>query len=1000
MRFDEYERTYFQRYQAFAEVVRHLLEKAILASGDLPRPQSFQSRAKTPSSLRKRLEETGSLDADVAATRRDLAGVRIIFYTNNDVERLLASRVVHENFEVDHDGTKIHHPIEENGQVRYQAIHYTVSLNDARTALAEYRDFVGMRCEIQIQTILIHAWAETSHDIIYKVDDREGFGNEALSAIRKRFDRIMDKYLIPAGYEFQRVQQDYERLVAGKELFDNRLLESLSTAGDNNARYELLSSLADDLLPLYDDLPSVFPEVVEVLVGVVEAARITSVKSIDGTFTRLPGFSSRDVVEKSIEIIDRYRYAAVKECFLALLRIYEDETDGEIQKRITEAVSHIAKYDLRAWEQVGPVVQEWIAELVTGRNWPDAVRPLLIEVWRHILDAEATGVEWSADAASFQTGAIPIGRVHELRQTALKELFKLFDSSTTDQERKAVFFAMENATRTSMHGEPTSDFFRQALMDHAAIIKFLSARTATISFEVRETIEHNALYSYYRAGDLEGERGAAMGCAHHAAELKRAINEMRERFDEDPVYVRYKTLVGFEGVMAQQWEDRSFQHRQVDAYRNAEIDRFVGEIDETNQSSWLVFLERCAATRSNDAATFPKFNRFITKLSNEKPSVAKYLLANGNEDLLRFLSCFLDGLIDCGDSVLYQETLLQFMAKPESLRSIAMHWIVSSPDDPEMLQILLDRAIEENDNYTVAQCASFAIRNYPDKIPPKDRFIRAALRHLIAKGEPGWVRLMWFEGSTRFFDDLQEADASLILESLLDLRELTWEAERILSRVAVSYPHLVWDFIGERLAHSPEDDRDGRYRAVPFRFHFLSDALSRVPDFALEKAREWFGNDEKMFSYRGGRALANVFPRCPRAFSDALVAFIERGDLDDARFVLAVMQNYQGQGTTHDVLRALIRKFPNEETVVQGVRRSIGANGVVHGERGFVESLRSKVALMELWLKDENPDVVAFARTHIAALERSMLSEQRSADSRIAMRKLEFDDLDGEGENE
>jgi hypothetical protein len=42
--------------------------------------------------------------------------------------------------------------------------------------------------------------------------------------------------------------------------------------------------------------------------------------------------------------------------------------------------------------------------------------------------------------------------------------------------------------------------------------------------------------------------------------------------------------------------------------------------------------------------------------------------------------------------------------------------------------------------------------------------------------------------------------------------------------------------------------------------------------------------------------------------------------------------------------------------------------------------------------------VVAIARTQIAAFERGMLSEKRSAESRIAMRKLKYDDLDAEDE--
>jgi ppGpp synthetase/RelA/SpoT-type nucleotidyltranferase len=243
MKFDEYEREFYSRYAEFAETVKLILEKAIEAS-DLPPPQSVQHRAKSPKSLKDRLEEIGELDSNnIENDRRDIAGAGIIFYTNTDVERFLNSRLILENFEIDRDATRIHHPTAENKERRYRAIHYTVRLKDDRAKLPEYSKFKGMRCEIQIQTILNQAWSETSHDIAYKNKPTEGFGNKAMEEINNRFNRIMDKYLLPAGYEFQRVQHDYERLRQGKELFDQDILGALDKAADNNKRFELITSL-------------------------------------------------------------------------------------------------------------------------------------------------------------------------------------------------------------------------------------------------------------------------------------------------------------------------------------------------------------------------------------------------------------------------------------------------------------------------------------------------------------------------------------------------------------------------------------------------------------------------------------------------------------------------------------------------------------------------------------------------------------------------------------
>jgi hypothetical protein len=57
--------------------------------------------------------------------------------------------------------------------------------------------------------------------------------------------KIMDDYLRPAGYEFQKVQHDYERLMQGKALFDRDAIETLESCDNNNERHEVLSTIAN-----------------------------------------------------------------------------------------------------------------------------------------------------------------------------------------------------------------------------------------------------------------------------------------------------------------------------------------------------------------------------------------------------------------------------------------------------------------------------------------------------------------------------------------------------------------------------------------------------------------------------------------------------------------------------------------------------------------------------------------------------------------------------------
>ena len=87
MKFEQHAGTEFSRYQRFSEALQSILAHAIGSSQSVPPPQSIQARAKTPSSLRRRLEEAGQLDSEIEKVRRDLLAVRPIFYTNNDVAK-------------------------------------------------------------------------------------------------------------------------------------------------------------------------------------------------------------------------------------------------------------------------------------------------------------------------------------------------------------------------------------------------------------------------------------------------------------------------------------------------------------------------------------------------------------------------------------------------------------------------------------------------------------------------------------------------------------------------------------------------------------------------------------------------------------------------------------------------------------------------------------------------------------------------------------------------
>lgn len=156
-------------------------------------------RVKRPASLAdKLLRKPGRYHALDEVT--DLVAVRVITYFESDVQAV--SRLVEAQFDVDWnhsiDKSRMHDP----DRFGYMGVHYVVRpLGSGPDAAA----FASHPFEIQIRSILQHAWAEIEHDLGYK--NREAVPRE----VRRRFYRLAG-LLEMADEEFMaldRLSKDY-----------------------------------------------------------------------------------------------------------------------------------------------------------------------------------------------------------------------------------------------------------------------------------------------------------------------------------------------------------------------------------------------------------------------------------------------------------------------------------------------------------------------------------------------------------------------------------------------------------------------------------------------------------------------------------------------------------------------------------------------------------------------------------------------------------------------
>jgi ppGpp synthetase/RelA/SpoT-type nucleotidyltranferase len=163
---------------------------------------TIQSRVKTYESLVEKIYENGFPFIHPTEIK-DIAGIRIITYLLSDVGRI--SNLINKS-KSSFDILDIKNKALELGVDRmgYNSIHIIATLSKNRQDLPEYAGLKDMKFEIQIKTILQHAWAEIEHDRVYKY---EGAMPEE---IPRRFGRLSGM-LEEIDVIFQEISNDMEK---------------------------------------------------------------------------------------------------------------------------------------------------------------------------------------------------------------------------------------------------------------------------------------------------------------------------------------------------------------------------------------------------------------------------------------------------------------------------------------------------------------------------------------------------------------------------------------------------------------------------------------------------------------------------------------------------------------------------------------------------------------------------------------------------------------------
>lgn len=121
-------------------------------------------RTKRRTSINEKIKRKRYKDPKSQLT--DLSGVRVVLYFERDVEKVC--QVIEKTFDIDRDNSLDKKVLLKKDQFGYRSVHYVCKLGKSRSVLPEFKAYKDIKFEIQVRTILQHAWAELAHDRNYK----------------------------------------------------------------------------------------------------------------------------------------------------------------------------------------------------------------------------------------------------------------------------------------------------------------------------------------------------------------------------------------------------------------------------------------------------------------------------------------------------------------------------------------------------------------------------------------------------------------------------------------------------------------------------------------------------------------------------------------------------------------------------------------------------------------------------------------------------------------
>ncbi len=799
---------------------------------------------------------------------------------------------------------------------------------------------------------------------------------------KKDFLKLLDDNKIDLGNIFSKLTLNDQKSYLSKLLnIDHKnveyfyaelakdIMEVIDTPPCLNAVYEKLE--------LLDEFIYAVPGQAIIIIKAVmnySNEKLDSIKLAEKLSDTTSYYTYNNIITKCTDLLEKIRYIETK-VVLGLLLKLSQYPDNTIQTKAIEGLKRICKYNLFVLEKIeyhpqqlilGEIEQWKNKELISNYQ-------VILEMSGQLLCTSFEGHSMTDyNTFTFHSGPLQITEeLKDLRKRTIVLLQKLYDISDSLKNKIEVLRTFKIATQRPLQGSYDDDMVKMILDDTSTVIKFYISILPETENEIIKEIE-NQSHEFTRRFNIT-----------NLPILDKLKNSIKANIN----YEMYRILVGYNTDFT---EDIDFE--KAEQIRIDKIQEYISDITEQNFINWqnkiLSIIKNSSILGYGE---FQYYNRFLNELGKQKPIIADKLLSDNEKELDDFLMSLIAGIWQSESNQLARSHIAKWIDENKHLSICANIFAYVEEIDVDLLGKVLSKAIISSDKVALNNITYSLAQNYPAYKDTNNYFIKA-ISELSKLKDTSWINNVWFRKES-IIESLSQVDLDTIMDNLLLINHIDYNAEQALMPIAKKYPEEIVNFFNKRLSFKASKNIDTQYDAIPFQLSVINEPLRNNADVVIKTLLKWFDiKGDYLYSWEASHLIRAIFPVFDKAIEKHLIELINKGGTEAADIVSSVLRAYQGELFLHNVCKEFIKQFSINEKYENEAFIILSQTGVVSGEYGFVDAYKRKKNEVEDWKKDSDTTIKAFTNKYVAYLDKRIDYEMKRADEDIELRKRRFED--------